>query len=213
MPKQNRVTPRGEIIATAERGLFMGNRGRLHDAGGRIERLWEGKRWIICLLAFGGRKRTVMAPGQYTELFFLDEATAIAAGHRPCFECQRSRFTRFCDAWRRGNPSCVGAAKLTATIIDNQLHTERTTFDRSKRLFDSTLAELPGGVFVLVEPGSPPYLVCGDRLLEWTPGGYRAERRREGIGIVQVLTPESSVRAIQSGFSPGIHPTASPASS
>src|SRR5262249_60643910 len=92
MPLQNRVTPLGELIATCERGTFMGNRGVLHDAGGRIKRAWQLKRWIVCVLQFRGRKRTVMSPGRYTELFFLDEATALAAGHRPCAECRRDGF-------------------------------------------------------------------------------------------------------------------------
>ena len=96
MPRQNRVTPFGEIIATPERGTFMGNRGVLHDAEGRIRRAWQVKRWIVCVLEFRGRKRTVMTPGPYTELFFLDEATALAAGHRPCAECRHARFLDFC---------------------------------------------------------------------------------------------------------------------
>src|SRR5579884_3965447 len=96
MPRQNRVTPFGEIITTSERGTFMGNRGVLHDAEGRIGRAWQVKRWLVCVLEFRGRHRMVMTPGRYTELFFLDEATALAAGHRPCFECRRQRFLDFC---------------------------------------------------------------------------------------------------------------------
>src|SRR5689334_22304438 len=112
MPRQNRVTPFGHIIATAERGTFLGNRGILHDDDSRIRRAWQGKRWIVCVLAVKGRKRAVMTPGTYTELFFLDEATALAAGHRPCAECRRNRFIDFCTAWRGGSP------RPTATDID-----------------------------------------------------------------------------------------------
>src|SRR3954453_2972411 len=103
MPRQNRVTPLGEIVATPERGSMMGNRGVLHDEGGRIRRPWQVRRWLICLLEFKGRHRTVMTPNRYTELFFLDEATGLAAGHRPCAECRRARFRAFRDAWAAGD--------------------------------------------------------------------------------------------------------------
>src|SRR5262245_6485047 len=122
MPRQNRVTPWGEIVAMPERGTLMGNRGLLHDAEGQIMRPWRERRWIICLLDFKGRRRSVMSPGLYTELFFLDEATALAAGHRPCAECRRERFNAFRDAWLKGNG---GAAPVTAPDIDRRLHEER----------------------------------------------------------------------------------------
>ena len=96
VPKQNRVTPFGEIVAVPERGTLMGNRGVLHDDRGTIRRPWQLRRWILCVLEFKNRKRSVMSPGCYTELFFLDEATGLAAGHRPCAECQRPRFREFC---------------------------------------------------------------------------------------------------------------------
>src|SRR6516162_1328107 len=108
MPRQNRVTPFGELIETPERGTFMGNRGVLHDAAGHGRRAWQMKRWLVCVLDFRGRKRPVMTPGRYTELFFLDEATALAAGHRPCAECRHIRFIAFCNAWGRGHPSKNG---------------------------------------------------------------------------------------------------------
>ncbi len=107
MPRQNRVTPFGEIIATSERGTFMGNRGILHDPDGRVRRKWVLKNWLVCVLEFRGRKRTVMTPNRYTELFFLDEATALAAGHRPCAECRHARFIDFCIAWKAGAPRRV----------------------------------------------------------------------------------------------------------
>ena len=105
MPRQNRVTPFGEIIATPERGTFMGNRGILHDPDGRVRRKWVLKNWLVCVLEFRGRKRTVMTPNRYTELFFLDEATALAAGHRPCAECRHARFIDFCLAWKAAHPA------------------------------------------------------------------------------------------------------------
>jgi hypothetical protein len=124
MPRQNRVNPFGEIIATPERGTFMGNRGVLHDDEGRIRRKWQGKRWIVCVLEFRGRKRKVMTPSRYTELFFLDEATALAAGHRPCAECRRERFTSFCCAWQQAHPQ-KGGSQSSAFDIDACLHAER----------------------------------------------------------------------------------------
>src|SRR5262249_27366978 len=146
MPRQNRITPSGEIIATPERGAFMGNRGVLHDAEGRIRRAWQVKRWLLCLLRFKGRKRQVMMPGRYTELFFPDEATGLAAGHRPCAECRRDRFRAFCRAWP-GN----SGLDATATAIDERLHAERVGPGRSKRTCMARLDDLPDGVFVRLE--------------------------------------------------------------
>src|SRR5262249_46416914 len=148
MPRQNRVSPFGDIIATSDRGTFMGNRGLLHDAEGRIRRAWQLKRWIVCVLEFRNRKRTVMTPGRYTELFFLDEATALAAGHRPCAECRHARFLAFCHAWGTAHPVDGTSSRPTATVIDDRLHAERIASDRSKRSFVAALDELPDGVFV-----------------------------------------------------------------
>src|SRR5205814_2777553 len=141
MPLQNRVTPFGEIVAVPARGTFMGNRGRLHDAQQRLTRSrWHLKAWIICVLEFEGRHRTVMAPNRYTELFFLDEATALAAGHRPCFECQRRRYNEFRAAWAAGN--LHGPSPVTAGEIDERLHADRLDRSRSKRTFTASLADL-----------------------------------------------------------------------
>ena len=142
MPRQNRVTPFGEIIATPERGTFMGNRGILHDEGGSIRRSWHVRRWLICLLEFRGRHRTVMAPNRYTELFFLDEATGLAAGHRPCFECQRRRYNEFRAAWAVGNLHDQSTRPLTAGEIDMRLHADRLDATRSKRVFQANLDHL-----------------------------------------------------------------------
>src|SRR5271166_446073 len=150
MPRRNRVTPFGDILATPDRGTFMGNRGVLHDDEGRIQRAWQLKRWIVCVLAFRGRMRQVMTPGRYTELFFLDEATALAAGHRPCAECRHARFLAFCNAWGTANPGACMSARPAATVIDDRLHAERLAPDRSKRFFMGNLDELPDGVFVTV---------------------------------------------------------------
>src|SRR3954453_18158595 len=140
MPRQNRVTPFGEIVAVPERGSLMGNRGILHDAAARddpdarIRRRWAGRAWISCLLEFRGRRDPVMAPGHYTRLFFLDEPTALAAGHRPCAYCRRAAYNAFRDAWAAGNPQHGLGPTPRATEIDRVLHAERLGLGGGKRL-------------------------------------------------------------------------------
>src|SRR5262249_25126107 len=135
MPRRNRVTPFGDVIATPERGTMMGNRGILHAPEGRVRRSWQGKRWLLCGVGVRGRHRAVMAPNRYTELFFLDEATGLAAGHRPCFECRRNRFLAFRDAWAADNRPTVRSETIRADLMDDQLHRERVGPDRSKQTF------------------------------------------------------------------------------
>jgi hypothetical protein len=208
VPRQNRVTPFGDLIATPERGTFMGNRGVLHE-GGHVKWAWQVKRWLICVLAFRGRKRQVMAPRRYTELFFLDEATALAAGHRPCAECRRQRFNAFRQAWRSAHPVATGQGLPTADEIDTILHRERVGPDRSKRLFQANLDELPNGVFVWrADWGEKAYLVWDEGLLAWTLGGYAVRMARPKKADVLVLTPASTVRTIRAGYAPEIHPSA-----
>lgn len=208
MPRQNRVTPIGEIIATPERGTFMGNRGVLHDEAEHVRRAWQVKRWLLCLLEFRGRYRTVMSPGRYTELFFLDEATGLAAGHRPCFECRRKRFLAFQRAWQSGQRG-RRSAPATAAMMDDQLHAERVGPDRTKRTIKTTLADLPDGVFVqrLASPGDA-YLIFKGSLLLWSSGGYREKVARRRGEEVLVLTPKSTVTAIRAGYVPVVHPSA-----
>lgn len=205
MPKQNRVTPFGEIVAVSERGTMMGNRGVLHDERQRTVRPWQVKRWLLCRLEFRRRHRTVMTPGRYTELFFLDEATGLAAGHRPCFECRREAFYAFAEAWEAGNSDRKRLP--TAGTIDERLHSERIGPGRSKRTFRARAAELPDGTFIALDDNLPR-LIWRHRLLSWTPGGYTASealpRRRE----VTVLTPRSTVSAIRAAYMLMIHPTA-----
>ena len=209
MPRRNRVTPFGEIVAMPERGTMMGNRGILHDAEGRIRRPWQVKRWLLCVLEFRGRNRTVMTPNRYTELFFLDEATGLAAGHRPCAECRHGRFLAFRDAWAAGNRRIIGPEPARADAIDDRLHAERVGPDRSKRTYRANLDELPDGVLVnLGGRNGDACLVWGDELLAWSPGGYRERRRRPRGEVVTVLTPESTVHAIRSGYVPEVHPSA-----
>ena len=198
MPLQNRVTPLGELIADPARGLVYGNRGCLHDEAGRIRRDFAVKRWIACRLEFKGRRRTrLLQPGRYTELFFLDEATAFAAGHRPCAECRREDYDRFVVL--------VGAR---ADEIDERLHAERLDASLSRRLHPVQLRDLPDGAFVL--DGGQPWLVLGGELVRWTPSGY-AERRPRPDGDVALITPPSLVEVLRTGWQgvvPFLHPTA-----
>jgi hypothetical protein len=192
MPFQNRVTPFGELVATPERGLVYGNRGRLHDEHGVIRRQWQVRRWISCRLEFRGRFRPggAMAPNRYTGLFFLDEATALAAGHRPCAECRNADYRSFLGL--------VGASR--ADELDDRLHAERG------RLLKSKLDELPDGAFVALDREA--WLVFGSGLLRWTPGGYPERRPRFG-GRVGVITPPTSLRVLSAGWSgdlPLVHP-------
>ena len=206
MPRQNRVTPFGELIATPARGTLMGNRGCLHDAEGRIRRAFVGDRWIICVLQFKERRRSVMTPGRYTELFFLDEATALAAGHRPCAECQRERYLTFRRCWtaERG-----GADRAPAVAdLDAILHTERLDAQRRQRTHEVPDPGVPDGVMVVDDDGRP-CLVHQGRLLGWTPAGYdRPEVRPRRLQAV--LTPPSIVAAIRQGYPVGVHPSAIP---
>jgi hypothetical protein len=209
--RQNRVTPFGSIIATPERGTLMGNRGLLHDRHERIRRDWRLKRWIHCVLEFRGRHRQVMIPGRYTELFFLDEATALSAGHRPCAECLRARYNEFRAAWAAANPRPAASDRLSAERIDDVLHADRLRPSGSKRTFMSQLEDLPDGVVISLD-GHPDqaFLIQGHSLLAWSPAGYRERLPRPHGTRVSVLTPQSTVAAIRAGFLPQIHPSARP---
>ena len=197
MPRQNRVTPWGRIIAAPARGRLLGNRGVLHDAQGRIVRPWRVKAWIACRLAFKGRRRVLMQPDRWTELFFLDEATALAAGHRPCFECRREAARRFKAAWLAGNPGRGLGPDCSIARIDECLHAERIARDGAKVTWTARLAELPEGAMVAL--GREPHLLSGGRLYPWRPDGYGppiAAPDREAT----VLTPRSIVNAIAAGY-------------
>src|SRR5438270_6920559 len=150
-----------------------------------------------------------MTPGLDTELFFLDEATALAAGHRPCAECRHARFLDFCNAWGQAQRDGRKSERPTAQEIDDRLHAERVASDRSKCTFEAALDGLPDGVFVSVPTwGERAYLVWGDYLLAWSPGGYGERRRRPKGEEVQLLTPPSAVKAIRAGYAPEVHPSA-----
>jgi hypothetical protein len=206
VPKQNRVTPFSSIVAVSARGTLTGNRGCLHDDQQIIRRHYQGTRWIICLLDFKGRKRKLMTPGHYTELFFLDEATALAAGHRPCAECQRDRFTRFRELWAKANPKLAATSHPAATVMDAAIHEERTATIAQGNRSRISIENLPDGVFV-TDDDRTAYLVLAGQLLRWNPDGY--ERLTAPLRHpLRVLTPASVVRTLAAGYSAGIHHSA-----
>jgi hypothetical protein len=199
LPRQNRATPLGEIVAHPARGLVFGNRGCLHDESGEVRRRYAGRLWIACRLTFKGRRRELLQPGRYTELFFLDDATALAAGHRPCSECRREDYNRFVDLWPGKLP-----ARMRAGALNDQLHAERLTDNREQRHHDAGMDELPDGTFVLREDA--PWVVRGDKLLRWTPAGYTSAVTRPRGTSARVVTPPSVVTVLRQGW----HPTAVP---
>jgi hypothetical protein len=198
MALQNRVTPLSELIADPARGLVYGNRGCLHDGAGVIRRRFAGRRWIACRLRFRGWHRApLMQPGRFTELFFLDEATAFAAGHRPCALCRREDYDRFL--------ALVG--ERGADAVDARLHEERLE-GRSQRHHAAAFDDLPDGAFVLRD--GEAWLVRGEELRRWTAAGYTDRVARTG-GRGIVVTPPTLVAVLRAGWEgavPLIHPTA-----
>ena len=179
-----------------ERGALMGNRGVLHDDGRRIVRFSRGRRWIACVTEFKGRHRPVMAPNRYTELFFLDEATALAAGHRPCHECRRADSLRFREAWTRAAGLDPGTS---LDEVDRLLHEDRLEARGRMRRWTAAVADLPGGAMVAVD--GTAHLTHGGALHPWSPGGY-GPARPAPPGRVEVLTPRTIVAAIAAGYEP-----------
>jgi hypothetical protein len=200
MPLQNRVTPFGEIVALPGRGLLTGNRGILHDDQRNIVRTSQVRRWIACRLEYRDIRRTIMRPHTWTELFFLDEATAFAAGHRPCAECRNADFKRFRSLWE----ACHGAP-AGAEAIDAVLQAQRR--NRGKKVtYREEIATLPDGAFVVI--GAAAWLVWEDELRAWTDAGYTQRRARPAQMDVEVLTPRSIVGVFAAGYRPGIHEAA-----
>jgi hypothetical protein len=198
MNLRNRITPFGDLIADPARGLFMGNRGgRIHDDAQRLTaRRWASKQWICCALAFKGRQRTVWG-NSYTELFFLDEVTALAVGHRPCFECRRSEAKAFAQAWGRAHGHHPRAGE-----IDAILHRERLD-GRVKRTYRADIATLPDAAMVTRD--GVAFAVRGDALLRWSPAGYVERHPRPASGDVAVLTPPSIIAVLTNGYAPHWH--------
>jgi hypothetical protein len=202
MPRQNRVTPYGELVAVPDRGMFWGNRGVLVDRQGQLARYSRGRAWIICVLEYKGRRRQQWSPGRLTELFFLDEATGLAAGHRPCGECRYRDYQKFKRAWADGADILPGVQ-----AIDARLHADRLAGPGVRRTYQAPLPGLPDGT--MIELGGAPWLVYGGKLLAWTPAGYVDRRAATPAGPVTVITPRATVATLAAGYRPVVHPTAS----
>ena len=203
MPLQNRVTPTGEIIATPHRGLFTGNRGIIHDPATKtlLKRRWSSPAWITCLCEFRGWRRPVMGRRSWTELFFFDEATAFAAGHRPCFFCRRDDANRFRSCWERGN----GVTDIRAKEMDAVLHGER--LDRGKKRLHTLpmpVTQLPDGA--MVQRGEAGFLIVRGGGLQWSMAGYR--KAEVVLDDALLLTPPSTLNALRAGYRPVLHPSA-----
>jgi hypothetical protein len=206
MALRNRVTPFSELVADPARGLVYGNRGCLHDADGRIVRRYGVKRWISCRLEFKGWRRTgLLQPGRFTELFFLDEATAFAAGHRPCALCRYEDYRSFVTLWHKLHPG----DEAGADAIDARMHVERVdAVTREQRRHEAPFESMPDGAFVVDDDAA--FLVLGERLLRWTPGGY-VDARPRPAGVATVITPPSLVAVLATaweGAVPLLHPSA-----
>jgi hypothetical protein len=204
-PLQNRVLPTGEIIADPARGTLMGNRGCIHhpDATLGVSR-WRTKMWISCVLVWRDVRRNVMPPGRWTALFFLDEATALAAGHRPCGYCRRADYQAYARAWQQA----AGLERpLRAGEMDIQLHAERVdSRSRRQRTRPALVSALPDGVMIRHE--GTIGLLQGGRLLPWSLAGYLAPVWPDPAATVELLTPPASVGALTAGYRPLLHPSA-----
>jgi hypothetical protein len=201
MPFQNRVTPFGDPIAVSARGTLTGNRGCLHNRQRVLtRRRWTTRAWIACVLEFKGRYREIMTPGRWTELFFLDEATAFAAGHRPCGECRRQDYVQFKRLWCQANG---GDALAPLQLVDDRLHTERIA--RPRTTWQAALDNLPDGTMWL--EGTDVWVAVGEGIGRWTPSGYRDIGPRPRGRDVSVLTPASLVSSFSAGYRPMLHST------
>ncbi len=202
MPLQNRVDPFGELFTSSARGTLFGNRGgRFHRDDRTLgRRRWASRQWICCVLEFKNRRRDVWGR-YYTELFFLDEVTALAAGHRPCFECRRRDAERFAECWRQ-------AFRLKerphAPQMDVVLHAERLD-GREKRRHRRAIDDLPDGA--VIAQGQGVFAVRGNSLLRWTPAGYSEHGARPRNATAEVLTPPAILTVLAAGYRPRWHPS------
>ena len=203
---QNRVSPNGSIIKTPARGAWLGNRGVIHNEHKEIVKPFNIKAWIICMLEFRGRHREIMQPDRWTELFFLDEATAFSAGHRPCFQCRYKDHIRFKECWIKGNPQYSFDIKTSVKSIDDIIHAERIDRTRIKLTYTEQIKNLPDGVFITNNEES--YLLSAGKLYRWTPYGYDKSENALPGRTVEVLTPRSIVNAFKAGYEPQMDKTA-----
>ena len=208
MPLQNRVDPFGALQSVSARGSLMGNRGVLHNQEKNIIRHWSTKAWVTCVLHYPGYERPVFESGAYSQLFFLDEATAFAAGHRPCGSCRRQRYREFKAQWLAANPGVVAGEKVAINAIDKVLHAERALRGGGKVTFDATTDTLPFGTFI--QKDEHAYLVADSALLPWSFHGYGQPVTLPEPGTpVTVLTPASIVALFRYGFRPQVDTSAS----
>ncbi|MGH8190975.1 MAG: hypothetical protein ACREP2_05970 [Rhodanobacteraceae bacterium] len=207
MSLQNRVNPFGGLDAVSARGAWLGNRGILHNDRREIVARWRTKAWITCRLHYRGIRRAVFSPHTWTELFFLDEATAFAAGHRPCALCRRERYNEFKHAWCAANAGLLDVPEPHVTFIDARLHAERVTREGRKVTWVARFGDLPSGAFVAFDETA--YLVWRDRLFPWSHQGYDVPLPALCAGDpVDVLTPRSIVAMFNAGFRPQVHESA-----
>ena len=204
MPLQNKVSPIGKIEAVKARGTLMGNRGILHDENKEIKTLSKIKGWVTCNLEYKDRKRELMAKGRYTELFFLDEATAFGSGHRPCAECRRDRYNEFKLKWLEANSILLNNQKDSIANIDKIIHKERIN-KNEKVTFREKINTLPDGSIIRIE--SQIYLIWQNSLFIWSFQGYKKSNIEIKHQTVEVLTPYSYVKMFQKGFIPLVHST------
>jgi hypothetical protein len=202
MTLQNRADPWGQLNKVAARGTLMGNRGQLHDESREVVRQWAREAWVTCKLDFEGIRRPVFGPNAYSELFFLDEATAFSAGHRPCATCRRERYNEFKAAWLAANGAAhLLDSKAPMSTIDKILHRERV--DKNAKPLEAPARPLPDGVFV--EINGEAHLLWKSRLRRWSPTGYADGAAATPAGLVRVLTPPSIVRTFANGYVPDVH--------
>jgi hypothetical protein len=198
--RQNRVDPFGNFIKTEARGTLWGNRGALHKDGQEILKAFKLEQWITCTLDYKGIRRQIMAPNHLTELFFLDEATSFAAGHRPCALCRRSAFDAFKASWLKGNPSFGFDAKTSIKDIDHVIHNERINESGEKITYEERTEKIPDGVMIVYQGN--PFLIRQEMLHLWTAFGYEKPIAVPHIDKLIVLTPKSVVNAFRAGYHP-----------
>lgn len=207
MTLQNRVDPWGQLNAVSARGSMLGNRGRLHNEHRQIVSQWQRTAWVTCELEFNGRHRDVFGASTYSELFFLDEATALSAGHRPCATCRRERYDEFKSKWLVANGARAAMPNSSIIEVDRVLHAERTDRSGAKVTFEAPLSSLPLGAFVEID--GEALLVWRQGLTRWSFSGYSAAKMQPAqLTRLRVLTPESIVRTLAVGFRPTVHPSA-----
>ena len=207
MPLQNRVNPFGGLDAVSARGAWLGNRGFIHDDRKQIVAQWRTQAWITCELHFRGVRRSVFSPHTWSELFFLDEATAFAAGHRPCAYCRRQRYKEFKRAWCAANAGLLDEPDPRVSVIDTRLHAERVTRRGRKVTYIARFGDLPPGVFIALDGAA--WLIWRGRLFPWSHHGYGPSRPAPGMDVrVDVLTPKSIVAMFDGGFCPQVHESA-----